>query len=104
MRPDGIIAGVKRALKKRSPVVVAPLLVSQLNCEPLCGIDARRFLELLPRLDISVAMVGKLRLVDAEEFRACLAAQSAPSVPADLARQPESVDEALALIGRRLTR
>lgn len=93
-----------RPTSARPPVVVSPLLISQLNCEPLCGIDARRFLELLPRLNVTVAKIGKLRLVDADSLRSSILAQTscAPSRDAvDLARQPETVDEVLAMLGLR---
>lgn len=94
-----------RPKSTRPPSVVAPLLISQLNCESICGIDARRFLELLPRLSVTVAKIGKLRLVDAERFRAqVLAAADDPALALrdDSHLQPESVEEVLAAIGRRL--
>lgn len=86
-----------RPIRRRPPVVVAPLLVSQLNCEAVGGIDARRFLEVLPRLGVPIAKVGKLRLVDAERFRDSILARayepSTDPAHADLARQPETIED-----------
>lgn len=99
---------MRRPLKSKPLVVVAPVMISQLNCAAICGVDPRRFLELLLRLDIRVAKIGKLRLVDAEEFRVCLyermTPSTSPSAPVDLERQPETADEVLAVLGLRVTR
>lgn len=51
---------------------IVPRLISQLTCEAAVGINARRFLELLPKLGIHVAEIGKLRLVQIDAFESAL--------------------------------
>lgn len=103
----------KRKLRPRERISVTPLAVSQLNVEPIFGINAGRYLEILPRLGIRVSRVGKLRVVDAAELRDALARLAAEPQPAedDVAdepddpledAQPRSVDDVLACLGRRL--
>lgn len=84
------------------PLPIKPLLISQLNCLPSCGINPRRFLELLPTLRVPVTRVGKLRLVDAEIFRERIRQLAEDEGhPELLERQPETADEVLALLGLR---
>ena len=59
----------RRNLKPRDPVIVAPVLVSQLTCLSLLGIDPGRYLALVARLGLPHRRVGKLVLVDARDAR-----------------------------------
>ena len=106
----------KRAVRPRAPVVVAPLAVSQLNCEAVAGINARRFLDwLAAHPAIPRARVGKLVLVEASVLLAHLAELATggderddgdrdderDDKPANVT--PDTVDGVLAALGRRRT-
>ena len=103
-----------RALKPKSPLAVASLLVSQLTCLLLLGIDRRRYLELLvPLCRGHVTRLGKLRLIPLDVALAKLGelAIDADDEPAndssDAAehdRQPETLTEVLAAWNLELAR
>lgn len=59
----------------------APLVISQINSEMMMGISARTHLETCRRPDFAprVTKLGKLRLVDAAEYRAWLSAMDSSS-------------------------
>ncbi len=99
-----------RKLLPRPPVVVAPLLVSQLNSLAVAGIDARRFLELVRDCKLAHGRRGKLVFVSAEVLREALAGTTAAEKDATVddvddvtGDDPRSVDDVLRLIGRRAT-
>lgn len=82
-----LVAPIVRDLLAESRDV--PLMVSQRNSEAVLGIPSRTHLENCRRADFlpRVIRLGKLRLVDAEEYRTWLRAQAGvlrePTVDAD---------------------
>lgn len=86
-----LVAPIVRDLLAESRDV--PLMVSQRNSEAVLGIPSRTHLENCRRADFlpRVIRLGKLRLVDAEEYRSWLRAQAGvlrePTVDADGASQ-----------------
>jgi hypothetical protein len=97
----------ERKTRPRPPIVTAPLSITQLNCLPLTGIDPRRFLEFTATHRVPRTRIGKLVCVDAEDFRRAIHQHGVVDAHDDRPafvreeRQPETVDEVLALIGRR---
>ena len=81
---------VRRVVAEVTP---SSLMVSQRNSEAVLGIPSRTHLENCRRADFvpRVIRLGKLRLVDAEEYRSWLRAQAGvvrePTVDADGASQ-----------------
>ncbi len=73
-----------------------PLMISQLNAEPVFGISSRMHLEYCRRKDFTprVVRAGKLRLVDASEYRAWLRATS----QVDPARAPVDPDDGAGVV------
>jgi hypothetical protein len=111
--PRGTVATrntmVKRALKPRPPIAVAAVVVSQLNCLQVLGIDPRRYLEFVAAQRIRRSRVGKLVCVEAEVFVSALRAIAIEDdVEAARVDSEEdegmSVDEVLASVGRRRVR
>lgn len=90
----------------RSPQLVAPVLVTQLNCEAVIGVNERRYLEsVLPLCEGHVIEIGKLRAVPVDVLLEKLSARVAlvaerPSVERT-APQPTSADDVLADLGLR---
>lgn len=85
---------------------IAPRLISQLTCEAATGINARRFLELLPRLGIHVARYGKLRLVSLDAFEGAVMQLNGAGTPVDDEddvddEQPTDASAVLAKLGLR---
>ncbi len=107
---------MSRTLRSREPITTAPSHVSQLNCMPILGIDARRYLEFIREYEVPHACVGKLRVAELHVLRDRLR-QLATSTTLDVADdldvqgiepcneddQPETVDAVLAKLGRRST-
>lgn len=88
----------------REHVIVAAALVTQINCEAVLGIDARRYLErVLPLCRGHVISIGKLRAVPVAVALAKL--QELPSsdepTPLVLEDEPTSADDVLRRIGMR---
>jgi hypothetical protein len=102
-----------RNLQPRPAVVIRPAFVSQETCLQVLGVDARRYLELvLPACAGQVTRLGKLRLVPLDAAEVALRALAAAGDDVDGAavdaaeheeavRQPQTVDEVLAAVGRR---
>ena len=102
-----------RTRRPRAPVITQPVLITQMNCLPLTGIDARRFLELVRERKIPHARCGKLVLVDVNVLRDVLLDSSvAPNgddddgevADVDEDDDPRDVDDVLGVIGRRARR
>jgi len=100
---------MKRSVKPRAPVAIAPAMVSQLNCEPLLAVDPRRYLDLvLPLCKGHVIPVGKLRLVPldvaVDALRGLTVYGDDEAPPADDPRQPETAEAVLAALGLEMAR
>ena len=63
--------------QRKSLVPVQPIYISQENCEPTFGLNARRFREIIRGEGLDVVELGKLRLVRAADLAQCLAAKVA---------------------------
>jgi hypothetical protein len=101
-----------RVLKKRAPVAIAPVMISQLNSEPGIGVDHRRFLDqVVPLCRPHVMAVGRLRIVPLEVAldalqQMVLSGDSDPPADdhADVPAQPETEDAVLAELGLEVVR
>jgi hypothetical protein len=99
----------KRNLRPRPPIVVAVAHVSQLNVEPVFGINAGRYLEVLAaHPEVPRAELGKLRLVAVDDMRALLDRIASSTDEddggrdrVDVEEQPSTAAEVLRLLGRR---
>lgn len=82
-------------------VVPASLMVSQRNSEAVLGIPSRIHLENCRRADFipRVIRLGKLRLVDAEEYRSWLRAQAVVVRPSDADANADGPSQVLREIG-----
>jgi hypothetical protein len=103
-----------RNVKQQPDVAATAMVVSQLNCQPLLGIDDRRYLEqLLPLCKGHVAPLGRLRLVPVAVAMAAIAKLAASTSASNEERDeitieeqdddnaPRTADEALARLGVR---
>ncbi len=95
-----------RTLRER-PLSIVPLLVTQLNCEAVIGVNGRRYLEsIVPRFAGHVIAIGKLRAIPADVLLERLRGLPSPSAEepietADDDKQPETADGVLRAIGLR---
>ena len=76
---DHVIAELRLPVVPQISSPVAPVLVSQRNCEPTCGVSPRVFLDHLrrPDFDVDVVRLGKLRMVDPTAYVAWLRREAA---------------------------
>jgi len=88
-----------RTIRPPSALPVAPLIISQVNCEAGAGLKPWKFLELVATLNIPHRREGKLVLVEASVLVAALRAEHEQSV-APITPEAEA-DRILALVGRR---
>lgn len=92
----------------RQVLPIAPIVVSQRNCEPALGLSPRRFLELVIERAIPHAKIGKLRAVRVDVLVEALiptveAAIHATPAPSATTADDEA-DKVLAAIGRKRAR
>lgn len=82
---------------------LASLMISQRNVEEVLGISARMHLEYCRRADFTprVVRAGKLRLVDASEYRAWLLAQDCADMPHREPACDDGASHVLAELGLR---
>lgn len=100
-----------RAFKPREPVTAMALFVSQLNVEPLFGVNSGRYLEKIvphPICAGHLVKLGKLRLLPVRVVAAALEALAAvdigttDAIPVTVGdHQPQSPDDFLRAIGMR---
>lgn len=98
---------MKRPLRQRPRVVVASVLVTQLNCEAVIGVNARRYLEIVvPLCNGHVVSLGKLRAIPVdvvlEKLRSRAIDDTGKTEPTfDDHEQFDTPDAVLARIGMR---
>ena len=101
---------MKRPLLPRPGQTITPVLVTQLNCDAVIGVDPRRYLEkVVPLCPGHVAEIGKLRAVpvavvlEAMRTLAGTRATEAGATPIALGDDDEldTADKVLARLGMR---
>lgn len=98
-----------RKLRPREPIAPMPVLITQINCKAVIGVDERRYLEqVVPLCKGHVASVGKLRAVPVGvvlDVMARLAASEGAHVQDssddDSDDAPTTADEVLARLGMK---
>jgi hypothetical protein len=93
---------VKRSLRPPSAISVAPIIISQVNCEASFGRKPWRFLGVIVEHNIAHRRKGKLVLVEASTLLAHLAPpKTEPETVLLTASADDEAARVLAVIGRR---
>lgn len=82
---------------KRHSASVAPVVVSQSNCEAALGIPPRKHLDLVRELALPHTRVGSLLLVRLDDYLAALARRTVATV--EPANDAPSIDDVRAALG-----
>jgi hypothetical protein len=91
---------IARKFRAPSGVAVAPLMVSQVNCEAAFGLKPWRFLELIAEQKLPHHVEGKTKFVTAEVLMDALTDHGEPEeAPAD--ERTDAMAKSLRMFGRK---
>jgi hypothetical protein len=94
---------MKRSLRPPTAIPVAPILISQVNCESACGLKPWRFLQLIVEHNLPHRRLGKLELVEAAVLLETLRAEKPRDCPqpSEAMTADTEADRVLRAIGRK---